>query len=234
MMKTIASPLGQIKGHYTVVVVGSGYGAGVAASRMARAGVSVCVLERGREILPGAYPDTLAGVQAELQIDTAEGRIGDEQGLYNLHVNPDMLALVGAGLGGTSLINANVVLEMDKRLFLSADWPEPFRQDPDLLAPYAERARAMLDPSPYPSEFPPLNKLGALQASAQAMRQPFYRPPIAVNFVDQKNPFGVVQPKCTLCGDCTSGCNVGAKNTTLMNYLPDAHAHGAELFTGAR
>ncbi|HJV68252.1 alpha/beta fold hydrolase, partial [Ideonella sp.] len=47
-------------------------------------------------------------------------------------------------------------------------------------------------------------------------------------------PFGVVQPKCTLCGDCTSGCNVGAKNTTLMNYLPDAHAHGAELFTGAR
>ncbi|MDT5304325.1 MAG: cholesterol oxidase, partial [Mycobacterium sp.] len=27
------------------------------------------------------------------------------------------------------------------------------------------------------------------------------------------------------------GCNVGAKNTVLMNYLPDAVAHGAKVFT---
>ena len=34
----------------------------------------------------------------------------------------------------------------------------------------------------------------------------------------------------TLCGDCNTGCNVGAKNKVLMNYLPDAHTHGAEIF----
>ena len=38
------------------------------------------------------------------------------------------------------------------------------------------------------------------------------------------------QPACTLCGDCNTGCNVGAKNTVLMNYLPDAHNHGADIF----
>jgi cholesterol oxidase len=29
-----------------------------------------------------------------------------------------------------------------------------------------------------------------------------------------------------------TGCNVGAKNTTLMNYLPDAWNHGAHIFVG--
>ncbi|KQP12792.1 GMC oxidoreductase [Pseudorhodoferax sp. Leaf267] len=233
-MERIARPLAQIGGRYTAVVVGSGYGAGVAASRLARAGQTVCVLERGREILPGEYPDTLAGAQADMQVDTARGLLGPADGLYNLHMNPDMLAMVGCGLGGTSLINANVALEIDPRHFAATPWPRAFRDDPDLLAPYIARARQMLDPSPYPASFPPLNKLSALEKSAKVLRKPFLRPPIAVNFEDQINPFGVPQPRCTLCGDCTSGCNVGAKNTTRMNYLPDAHAHGAEIFTGAR
>ncbi len=39
------------------------------------------------------------------------------------------------------------------------------------------------------------------------------------------------QSACTGCGDCVTGCNVGAKNTLLTNYLPDAVAHGAQVFT---
>ncbi|CAN7659251.1 alpha/beta fold hydrolase [Variovorax sp. LjRoot130] len=237
MMKPISRSLDEIASHYTVVVVGSGYGAGVAASRLARAGQTVCVLERGREILPGQFPNDIATAQADMQIDGARGKLGAPDGLYNLHLNDDMLAMVGCGLGGTSLINANVALEIDPRLFDATPWPAEFRRDPKLLDPYISRARQMLDPSPYPEDsedFPPLNKLLALQKSAAAMKKPFKRPPIAVNFVDQVNPFGVTQPRCNLCGDCTSGCNVGAKNTTRMNYLPDAHGHGAQIFTGAR
>ena len=44
---------------YDVVVIGSGYGGGISASRLARAGRSVCLLERGKEFLPGEFPDTL-------------------------------------------------------------------------------------------------------------------------------------------------------------------------------
>lgn len=234
MITPIAKPLSALEAEYTVVVVGSGYGAGAAASRLARAGQSVCVLERGREILPGQYPNTLTTAGAEMQVDTTRGRLGNPSGLFNVHVNPDMIAVVGCGLGGTSLINANVTLEMDPRLFDHASWPDEFRQDKTALAEFTAHAMTMLGARPYPDTFPVLNKLQALAASAQAMKQPFYRPPIAVNFEDQVNPFGVAQPRCTLCGDCTSGCNDGAKNTTLMNYLPDANNHGAHIFTRAR
>lgn len=234
MIDRIASNLADIEAHYTAVVVGSGYGAGVAASRLARAGQRVAVLERGREIRPGEYPNDLGSAGAELQANGERGRLGAADGLFELHLNRDMLAVVGCGLGGTSLINANVALEMDPRLFAAEPWPAVYRQDPALLQPYAERARRMLGVSTYPEAWRTPDKLRSLQDSARVMGAPFRRTPIAVNFQDQLNPFGVPQPKCNNCGDCSSGCNVGAKNTTLMNYLPDARRHGAAIFTGAR
>ena len=45
----ISRPVELLRHTYDVVVIGSGYGGGVAASRMARAGQPVCVLERGKE-----------------------------------------------------------------------------------------------------------------------------------------------------------------------------------------
>ncbi|KAK2794237.1 hypothetical protein FQN50_009931 [Emmonsiellopsis sp. PD_5] len=45
----ISRPVELLRPAYDVVVVGSGYGGGVAASRMARGGQSVCLLELGRE-----------------------------------------------------------------------------------------------------------------------------------------------------------------------------------------
>jgi hypothetical protein len=42
-MTRLSSPIDRIKDHYTVVVVGSGYGGGIAASRLARGGKYVCM-----------------------------------------------------------------------------------------------------------------------------------------------------------------------------------------------
>src|SRR6476469_2876494 len=56
----------------------------------------------------------------------------------------------------------------------------------------------------------------------------FKEPPGGINHV------GVEQHACNLCGNCVTGCNHRAKNTVLMNYLPDARAHGAEIFTLAK
>ncbi len=231
--KPISRSLDGIKDRYTVVVIGSGYGGGIAASRMARAGQSVCLLERGREILPGQYPNSLESGMSEIQVHAPGTDFGSATALFDVRLDNEVTTVLGCGLGGTSLINANVSLEVDEKIRSGDNWPKRFRGDKDFLEPYFERARKMLDPNPYPDDFPTLNKVEALQQSAKAMGRDFYRPPINVNFKDQINPFGVPQPACNLCGDCCSGCNTGAKNTTLMNYLPDAHNHGAEIFTRA-
>ena len=231
-MARLSLPIGNLKDHYSVVVIGSGYGGGIAASRLARAGQKVCVLERGREFQPGEYPDTLMEMMAEVQIDTPRAKIGSRTGLYDLHLNDDMNVFSGCGLGGTSLVNANVSLPAEPRVLEDPRWPLAFRQDLGTrLKDGYERAKEMLKPVPYPKNAPELPKLHALEKSAAAMGQEFYRPPINVTFKDGVNHVGVPQQACKLCGDCVSGCNHAAKNTVLMNYLPDAFNHGAEIFT---
>ncbi|NMG06504.1 alpha/beta fold hydrolase [Brasilonema sp. UFV-L1] len=231
-MTRLSSPIENLKNHYTVVVIGSGYGGAIAASRLARAGQQVCVLERGKEFQPGEYPDTEVEAVSEMQVDLPQQHIGSRTGLYDFHVNKDINVFVGCGLGGTSLVNANVSLQAEPRVFADPHWPQGLRDDVDtLLAQGYRRAEEMLKPTPYPQDFSPLPKLQALEKSAKYLNENFYRPPINVTFQDGVNHVGVEQKKCNLCGDCVSGCNHKAKNTVLMNYLPDAKNHGAEIYT---
>jgi cholesterol oxidase len=250
-MARLSSPIERLKSHYKIVIVGSGYGGGITASRMARAGQEVCILERGKEfqpgdfdsnhqlIKPGEYPDTEAEALREVQVDLPKLHTGSRTGLYDMRVNDDISVFVGCGLGGTSLLNANVALEADRRVFQLSEWPSEFRNNPNVLDDDYVHARDMLKPSPYPdetrpSEFPPLAKLNALKKSADYLQEPFYRPSINVNFEtlqDNVNHVGVEQHPCVGCGDCMTGCNYRAKNTVIMNYLPDAKNHGAEFFT---
>ncbi len=216
---------------FDVIVVGSGYGGSVAASRLARCGKSVAVLERGREIVPGEYPRDAGAVSGAFQTTLSGDTIGERDALFDLRVFDDMTVLVGCGLGGTSLINANVAIAPEPRVFDA--WPQPPEGDwPTALAPHLAQARAMLGSTSYPAHKTP-PKLHAMQRIAAGLGRNLQRPDINVTFRDGPNAAGIWQPACVDCGDCVTGCNYGAKNTTLMNYLPDAHAFGATLVTGA-
>jgi cholesterol oxidase len=234
-MRRLSLEAEKLKDHYEIVVVGSGYGGAIAASRLARAGRQVCLLERGREIQPGEYPATRFEALREMQCNTPDGHLGSRLGMFEVHLNEDLNAIVACGLGGTSLINAGVALRPDERLWADASWPQDLRADLTTRVEEGYRhALEMLRPSPLPADFPRLPKLDALAESAGklGMAKEFYRPPINVNFVDGVNHVGVEQRRCVGCGDCVSGCNYSAKNTTLMNYLPDAVNHGAEICCG--
>ncbi|KAF5356668.1 hypothetical protein D9757_013201 [Collybiopsis confluens] len=258
----LARPVPMMRPEYDVVVIGSGYGGGVAASRMARAGKSVAVLEIGKEKWPGEYPSSLKEALSELHVsgnsknlDSSRWKdvaVGKPTGLYNLVLGEGQNAFVGKGLGGTSLLNANVFLEADKRTLALGSWPSELRTDVDgldecellfLLFPRAEadvtglpsdysRAKHMLQPSPYPEDYPPLKKLSVLEKQANALGngKNFYRVPQTTFFKTEVNNAGVQMHASTGSGQDSTGVNDGSKNSVLMNYLPDAWNWGAEIF----
>ncbi|MBS1827722.1 MAG: GMC family oxidoreductase [Acidobacteria bacterium] len=216
------------KSRYDFVVIGSGYGGAITASRLVTSDLNpkptVCLLERGKEWPVGTFPDTLEGYLAQTRSSA------NPLGLYELLNYPHISVLKGSGLGGTSLVNANVAIEPDEDTFTRAGWPAALKY-PDLQQ-YYRMARVMLAAKPHPDHMG-LPKVQALARRAQQAGLDVQALNIAVNFDldNQPNAQGVPQKKCTDCGDCVSGCNVGAKNTLYMNYLPMAAANGAEIFT---
>ncbi len=233
-MGNISSSIADIKQYYDVIVIGSGYGGSIAASRMARAGKKVCLLERGKEFQPGDYPKSELQAAKEMQFDLSAKHIGPETGLYDFRVNDDIHVAVGCGLGGTSLMNASVSVLPEPRVFDDKCWPEELRNDMQSFNEGVKRAQEMLNPMEYPEEekgYQKLPKLEAMRKAAREMNAKCYKLNINVTFEDEVNKSGIEQKKCVLCGDCVTGCNYTSKNTTLMNYLPDARNYGAEIYT---
>ena len=231
-MTRLARPLEQLRPHYDVVVVGSGYGGGVAASRLARAGKRVAVLERGREFVTGEFPARFPDLRGEMQLTGKRMRLGSPTGLYDVRFGEDMHVLVGCGLGGGSLINAGVALRPDARVFADPVWPDEIAGDGLIEEGYA-RAMRWVRPA-RDAAADQRTKYKALHGASGALGQAPVQAPVVVSFEATVNPAGVAQPACTRCGDCCGGCNVGAKNTVALTYLPDAARHGAHIFTHAQ
>jgi len=222
---------------FDVVIVGSGYGGSVAAARLtedirgASGKLSVCLLERGLEHLPGAFPARFADLPRHVRINRfdAPELTGDAAGLFDVRIGKDVSVLVGNGLGGGSLINAGVAERPDPAVF-DARWPGAL-QNPEALSEYFDAASAMLGAGPAKVEG--LAKYREFKAWAQALGIPARPAKVAVTFRDASdNGHGVEQNACINCGDCFTGCNYHAKNTLPMNYLARAARNGACLYTG--
>lgn len=107
----ISRPVELMRNSYDYVVIGSGYGGAVAASRLARSvgpegRNSVCVLERGSERWPGEYPSSAAEglknlhVSGEFSPGETKGTSiekGDPEGMYRLILGKGLSAVVGSG-----------------------------------------------------------------------------------------------------------------------------------------
>src|SRR5215831_536132 len=133
----------QRESSYDFVVIGSGYGGAITAARIASANLnpkpSVCILERGQEWEPGKFPETTD------QVLGAARRPGNPLGLYELLTYPDISVIKGSGLGGTSLINANVAIRPDREVFEQFHWPASLTFE--ALTPFYDKATAVLAPS---------------------------------------------------------------------------------------
>ncbi|MGH2847261.1 MAG: GMC oxidoreductase [Thermoleophilaceae bacterium] len=232
---------------FDAVVVGSGFGGSVSAYRLAEAGQRVCLLERGKPYPPGSFARTPGEMRTNFW-DPVRGLFG----LFDLWSFRGLNALVSSGLGGGSLIYANVLLRKDEDWFVQEDldrggleyWPVN-RAD---LDPHYDRAEAMLAPQRYPLDHEPYRstpKTREFRAVAEKKGYDWFLPNLAVTFgVDGRDPVpgepipedhpnlhGRTRTTCRLVGECDIGCNYGAKNTLDYNYLTEAQRQGAEIRT---
>jgi cholesterol oxidase len=235
--------------HFDAVIVGSGFGGSVAAFRLAADRQRVLVLERGKAYPPGSFARTPREMHANFW-DPSEGL----HGMFDLWSFRGLEAVVSSGLGGGSLIYANVLLRKDERWFVVKDpvrggyetWPIT-RAD---LEPHYDEVEAMLGAQRFPfgeSGYEAVAKTGAMQGAARDLGHEWQLPPLAVSFspspgeravpgeaireADYPNIHGRSRQTCRLCGECDVGCNYGSKNTLDHTYLSAAAHHGAEIRT---
>jgi cholesterol oxidase len=212
-----------MKKEYEAVIVGSGFGAGVNACRLAEAGVNVCVLERGRRFGRGDFPDRIEQAPRAFWHPKA-----NPDGLFDLRLMRDVAVLTAAGVGGGSLVYANVQLRAPSEVF-ERGWPQAI--DRAELDPYYDRTEEALEPRTTPNQ-DPLPKVAALQAAASHAGKASELLPLAVHFgADRHHPFsGVAQQGCSNLARCDIGCPRHAKNTIDITYLARAEAEGAEVY----
>ena len=229
--------------HFGVVVIGSGYGASICAARLSsrlRDDQRICIIERGKEWVPGSFPDSrpdVFGNARNLLTGPQKGQLNDPLGLYNVMMNDEVNVLAGNGLGGGSLINASIALRPNHEVFQQKEWPRALR-DVSVLAPYYDMAARQFSLTVTPYDQTAKVRVRRQAAENVSLENGFFdRSNISVmydhRYLDEKmrNPQGMIQRPCTLCGDCITGCNIGAKNTLLMNYLPVAKHNGTEMYT---
>jgi len=214
------------------IVVGSGFGGAVAAARLAQAGFSVIVLERGRRWGLGEFPRAS-------KLD--DGWLWDlDRGLYDIRWLDSMASVQAAGWGGGSLVYANVFARPFEET-LDHRWPDHLRRKE--LDPYYDLAAHMMGVGPVGDDprtgkTPPRTQLLEQLLAHSDKAEATVRPNLAVTFGDpdtwRPNVHGAQRRGCAFVGECVIGCNHGAKNTLDHTYLTAAENAGARAVTDAQ
>jgi cholesterol oxidase len=209
---------------YDVVVIGSGFGGAITAARLAKAGRSVCILERGRRWGRKDFPRTTGQVARAFWNDT-------DFGLLDYRTFKKIDVVQGSGVGGGSLVYFNVHIRTPPEIFEHPRWPRGVKRD--RLDPFYDMAKDMLEAKPLtpPAELDMPNRTKAFMAAAEGAGKRAELVDICVYTGPEKvNRQGVRQDGCVYCGNCMLGCHVHAKNTLDLNYIPFAESNGAEVY----
>ncbi len=220
-----------MKNKYDVVVIGSGFGGAITACRLAQAGRSVCLLEKGRRWGCTEFPRGAAEVSTKAVWDPKETQ-KSRQGFIEYVPFKNMDVVQGIGVGGGSLHYFNVHMQPPAFIFNSSQWPQGVTLKN--LRPYYRVAADMLGAcsvTPPHARVMPL-RTTVFQDAAERLGRRAELVPICVHFgKDGKQSVGGKSQKaCDYCGNCMLGCHNNAKNTLDLNYIPLAEQHGAEVY----
>ena len=229
----------QMSPTFDAIVIGSGFGGAITACRLAEKGMKVLVLERGRRWAAADYPRKpndawLFNHRAPAQLN----------GWLDLRFFKNITVSQAAGVGGGSLAYSSVALEANPALFATG-WPAEITYGE--LKPYYDTVAKVMNLQTLPDgQLTQRFKLAREAAEKIGHADRFAKVPLAVTFSPEwnyqlKDPFspqhsrthtnaqGQQQGTCIHLGNCDIGCDVRAKNTLDLNYIPLAEQRGAEV-----
>jgi len=243
---------------YEAVIIGSGFGGAITGCRLAFKWPAkrVLVLERGKRYDLGEFPRAPHDLARNFWALSEENiprpphirkalrsQEGDFRGMFDVRNYEHMDVVIGAGLGGGSLIYANVFLVPPDQIF-DKRWPGSCKKS--ALLPYYQVAKEVLGARPIPGDGDPrrhITRTELFQGVARKMARNSdlvdinvffgndFKNPLPIGH-QEKNRYGATQTSCVYCAECIVGCNYHAKNTLDLNYLFAAkHQHQAEIWT---
>jgi len=226
-------PLGVGASHADVIVIGSGFGGAVSAARLAEHGLRVLLLERGpwwgdTSAAPGGrrrpFPRGLWGLRnAVRDVRSARGKRGrcvvfNRGGLLAIHRSQRLTAVTASGVGGGSLIYADVQAQPDGAFF---DYLPAEISDAE-MHPYYQRVREALRPSPLPDR--PARTVAFERAVASCGFAPVFRPELAVAW-----PPADATGRARRSSSYLLGCEYPGKRSLDRTYIPQAIGRGADV-----
>ena len=198
---------------WDAVIVGSGFGASVAALRLAETGARVLVVEQGRRHSPEDL-DRAGRRTSSLVWAPALGRTGPLRQTALRHA----FIASGVGVGGGSLVYAAVHLRAPDETFRAPGWKAAGITSSAELAEHYALAESWL---------------GATRSPVHGLQDDWLR--AAASDLGVADTFGAARQgidfdACTRCGQCISGCPNESKFTTGATYLATAERHGARVW----
>lgn len=209
---------------YDYLVIGSGFGGSVAALRLAEKGYTVQVLEKGRQFEATDFPKTNRQVNNYLWKPSLK-----MFGFQQLTIFKKAAIFSGVGVGGGSLVYANVQMKPNPNFYKHGSWAT-LKDWETTLSPFYEIAKKMLGTTT-------VSKLHAeddilKQVAEKTGKAHTFKPvDVGVFFGNDTNPtnathndpyfngLGPHREPCSQCASCMIGCQHNAKNTLDKNYL---------------
>lgn len=194
-----------------VIVIGSGAGGAVTAAELVARGLSVLLIEEGGHHKTGSF---------DTRPTASFRRLYRDGGTSVMLGNPHIGYAEGRTVGGSTVVNGGM------------SWRTPER----ILRGWAERGLPAIDPQAMAPIFEKIEaKISVAKQSAKSIGPDAHLFKLGAD----RMGYEVVenlrnQDDCLGSNNCIFGCPNAAKRSTLVTYVPEALAGGADLLTNAR